>query len=325
MQINNLSIIIILQAGIFILIAPLNLSALRWMKARLQGRQGPDLWQMYRDLWKLLRRPPLTPDSASFVFRTAPYLIFGCHAFLGLLLPILYLPAMNGETNFPAWPFGDLLAIIYLLGLARFAGALAGMDPGAPFGGMGSARQMFIHFLIEPSLLLIVVALALLAHTTGLTAILHTLQDTQFLFNPLAWLILLALLEVTLADNGRIPFDNPHTHLELTMIDKAAQMEYSGHHLALIEWAAAMRLTFFLTLTVNLLFPMLLASPAWEAWYINLALCIAYPYKLLGMLAILSFWEVTRARLRLSAIGSPAGLALILSSLAIVMIMLNKE
>src|SRR5947209_5968345 len=148
---------IIVQGLCYIGIAPLVVGTLRRVKDRLQGRAGPRPYQPYLDLWKLFHRQPVIPDTASWVFSTAPYIVFGCYALLGLITPIIFLPPASAiDRSFLGWPLADLLVLVYLLGLARFVMGLAGMDAGAPLGGLGSGREMFIHVLIEPTLIFIV-------------------------------------------------------------------------------------------------------------------------------------------------------------------------
>ena len=315
-----------LQGLLYLAIAPLAAGGLCWAKARLQGRQGPRPYQPYLDLWKLLRRRPVVPETSSWVFSAAPFIAFGCYALLGFLMPVVWLPGAHPPQGSPlSWPLGDLLAMVYLLGLARFVMGLAGMDSGAPFGGLGSGREMFMHFLAEPTLVLIIFALALFAHATSLPGVLSVLQAAGLpgLFvSPPIWLIALSLALVTLLEAGRIPFDNPATHLELTMIGKAIHLEYAGYHLALIEWAEALRLTFFLTLVLNLFFPYLMGSST-ATLIVNVGWALAYPLKLSVLLFLLAGWEMIWAKLRLRAVVGPAGLALVLASLAVVVVVLR--
>jgi formate hydrogenlyase subunit 4 len=324
-----------LQVALYVGIAPGVIGVLRWLQARLQGRRGPRPDQIYRDLWKLFHKKPVVPDTASWIFSAAPLVVFSCYVLLGLLIPIVYLApeTISSEITIGVLfgrPWADLLVLIYLLGLARFALGLAGMDAGAPFGDLGSSREMFLHFLAEPTMIFVVFALALKAHTTSLPAILQHFMKlidesglSEIYYDPALWLIGLALSLVTLAEAGRLPFDNPGAHLELTMIGKAIHLEYAGLHLALLEWAEAMRLTFFLTLMLNLFFPYLLGSPE-QSLLRNALLILAYPFKLCLLLIILAVWEMTRAKIRLRAVAGPATLALVFSMLAVVIVVLRE-
>jgi formate hydrogenlyase subunit 4 len=312
-----------LQMAFFLAIAPGVLGTLRWIKARIQNRQGPRPWQPYFNLWKLFQRQVVVPDTTSWVFLAAPFIVFGCYALIGAMAPIIYLPSYEQilhEVSGP--PLADFLVIVGLTSLARFATALAGMDTGSPFGGMGSSREMFMHVLTEPVFLMVAYGLALTAYTTSLPGVMNAQPGSFLEADPhliLIILILLALALIMLAEAGRIPFDNPSTHLELTMIGKAVHLEYGGFLLGLLEWAEAMRLTFFLTLLVNLLLPNLLVS-AGTGWLNTIFLVLIYPIKITIVLVFLAFWEETQAKLRLRGVIAPTGLALIFSMIAIIIV-----
>lgn len=300
------------QGLLAIMIAPLVFGVLRWTRARLQSRQGPRLIQPYLDLGKLLNKRPVVPETTSWVFRAAPYVVFTCYALLNFLVPIVYLPL--GSTP----PWADLLVLVYLLGLAKFAVALAGMDTGAPLAGLGSSRKMFVHALIEPTLVIIVYALALRWRTTSLPAITyHNWQagPATIFTDPSLLLAGLALVVTALAEIGRLPFDNPSAHLELTMFGKAVHLEYAGPHLALIEWGEALRLTFFLTLLSSLFAPWLLAANGLHP-LLNGLLILAYPIRLLGLALALGAWEATQVKLQLRAVSGSAASALVFAVLS---------
>ena len=313
-------VITLLQFTLYLLIAPAVIGTLRWFKARLQGRSGPSPLQPYFDIWKLARRRPVLPETASWVFRAAPVVVFCCMALIGMLTPIVYLPSSELITGVVGPPLADFLAIIYLLAFTHFVTGLAGMDSGSPFGGMGSGREMFLHVLSEPVLVLSVFALALNFHTTSLSLT----MSRQFaaglgglLNNPSLWLVFFALVLTLLAESGRIPYDNPATHLELTMIGKAIHLEYSGIYLALLEWADAMRLTFFIVLLLNLFFPFSMAAAGNPGW-LNGLLVLGFIPKLAVVILILAVWEITRAKMRLRAVVVPSSIALTFSILAVV-------
>jgi len=293
----------LLQTSVFALISPAVIGTLQWIKARLQLRQGPPPWQLYLDLIKLLRLPPgLQPETTSWIYVISPFTVFICYLLLALATPPFYL----GFTLF------DLVTVVYLLGLARFTLALAGMDAGTPFGGMGSSREMFINVLAEPLLILIILALTFQRHTTDLMGIVTTaFPPHQGISNPifsLAALLLLwlALAFVTIMDNGFLPIDNPSTHLELTMIQKALHLEYSGRNLALIEWGEAMRFTFFLTLLGDLLIARTTVPG-------GVLLPTLYVAKLLIGVVLLAMFEITQIKLRLRRVVIPWGAALLLA------------
>ncbi len=301
---------VFLQISLFALIAPAVVGLQRWIKARLQLRKGPPPWQPYLDLIKLLRIPvKRQPETTSWVYTIAPFATFVCYALLGWTIS----PFIN-----PGFPTLDLVTLVYLLGLARFILALAGMDTGTPFGGLGSSREMFINVLAEPLLVLIILALTLTLtvqpHTTDTATIITHISILQpsnnLVFNIAALLLLwLALAFVALMDNGLLPVDNPSTHLELTMIQKALHLEYSGRNLALIEWGEAMRLTFFLALLGDLLVP---AIP------MSMFGSVLYLVKLLAAIVLLALFEVTRVKLRLRRVIIPWVLAIGATFLAIV-------
>jgi formate hydrogenlyase subunit 4 len=322
------------QVGIYIAISPAVVGLLHWLKSRLQNRQGPDIFQPYRDLLKLFRRKPIVPETASWIYGTAPWIVFGCYVTLGLLTPFIFLPAeeVTEQASFLerifSWPVADLIVLVYLLGFAHFALGLAGMDVGAPFGDLGSSREMYMHFLSEPTLIFSVFALALKTHTTSFPGVLRELQEIgpRLLVDPAIWLILAAVGLVALIEAGRMPFDNPDTHLELTMIGKAIQLEYAGPQLALLSWAEAMRLTFLITLFANLLFPWLLGAIDPGQSFLNLSIAsyiLGFILKTLAMVCVLSVFEAMRVKLRLGAVITPATLALIFSVIAVMLAVLG--
>jgi formate hydrogenlyase subunit 4 len=308
------------QGFLYIVVAPLAVGMLRWTKARLQGRQGPRLIQPYLDLSKLLSKQPVIPEAASWLFSAAPYVVFTSYALLGFLVPVVYLPQDS------TLPWADLLLLVYLLGLAKFVMALAGMDTGAPLAGLGSSRKMFVHALAEPALVVIVYALALRWRTTTLPAIVyHNWQagPARVFTDPTLLLAGLALTIIALAEAGCLPFDNPATHLELTMFGKAIHLEYAGPHLALIEWGEALRFTFFLTLLSSLFAPWLLAATSLGP-ALNSLLILAYPVKLLILALILGLWETTQVKLRLRAVTGPAASALVFALLSAIVAVVTQ-
>jgi formate hydrogenlyase subunit 4 len=295
----------LLQVGLFALLSPAVISTLWWIKARLLMCKGPPPWQLYLNLIKLFRiSPGRAPETTSWVYTAAPITIFVCYALLAWATP---------PFNLDFIPL-DLVTVVYLLGFARFALALAGMDTGTPFGGMGSSREMFVNVLAEPVLILVILAITLQRHTTDLIRIFSGSSLSSSVFSLSALVLLwLALAFVAIMDNGLLPIDNPSTHLELTMIQKALHLEYSGRNLALIEWGEAMRLTFFLTLLSDLLIahnlPFLSAVPG------NLLVPLLYVSKLLIGVALLALFEITQIKLRLRRVVIP-WIAILLLALA---------
>jgi formate hydrogenlyase subunit 4 len=308
----------IIQGSIYLALAPLAIGLLCWAKARLQGRQGPAWFQFYRDLFKLLAKQPAMPANATWVSAVGPALVFSCYAALGFLTPIFYLPLPDAS-----W-VGDLLLLVYLLGLARLIMGLVGMSAGASFGGLGSSRELFVHVLIEPTLILIVCVLALKWHTTDLSRIIWEHRAHLVAQLPPSILLLsLPMSLVTLAEAGRLPFDNPATHLELTMFGKAIHLEYSGPDLALLEWAEALRLTFLLILLSNLALPWLIAAAGF-GWLENLLWILAWLAKIFILVLALAMWEALQIKVRLRAMLSPAATPLAITLIAALLAIVER-
>ena len=278
------------QMTFVLLIAPLAVGVVRRVKARLMRRQGPPLLQGYFDLAKLLRKELVIAESASWLFRSAPYLIFALTWVAAALVPSF---ASGLMFNWAA----DVVALVALLGAARALLALAGMDVGTSFGGIGSSREMMIATLAEPAMMLIVLTLAIAAGTTRLAGVADFFLAEPFAVRVSLALSLVALVIVALAENARIPVDNPVTHLELTMVHEAMVLEYSGRHLALIEAASHLKLVLYISLLICLFAPfgMAPASAGVTGWLIGLA---AWTAKLLFGAALLGVWEVSIAKMR---------------------------
>ena len=213
-----------------LLLAPLLTGFVRKIKARLLRRQGASLFQPYRDLLRLLRKEVVLAENASWLFRVTPYVIFAAIWVAAALVPTFATGLLFNWT-------ADLIAIVALLGSARFFLALAGMDVGTSFGGIGSSREVMIAALAEPAMLLMVFCLALVAGSTQLSTVANFLASSYVGLRVSLGMALIALIMVALAENARIPIDNPSTHLELTMVHEAMVLEYSGRHLAMIEFA----------------------------------------------------------------------------------------
>jgi formate hydrogenlyase subunit 4 len=289
------------QAAFYLLAAPLMVGLLRTVRSRLQRRQGPSPLQPYRDLLKFWVKEPVVPARASLLFAAAPVTVFACYLTLSFVLPVGYLPRTHA-----LWP-SDLLLLMYVLGLARFVLALAGMDAGAPFGGLGSSRDMFLNLVGEPSLIFLVFTLAIQHRTTNVLTIIRRSLDLLplgRLYNPSLLLLAIALALILLAEAGRLPFDNPVTHLELTMIGKAIHLEYAGPQRALLEWADMLRLTFLVTLWFDLVVPGSLSTdPSLPALAGSAGM---YLLKLAIAALLLAVWEAFQVRTRLRAVMVPA-------------------
>jgi formate hydrogenlyase subunit 4 len=301
---------IILQGAqmlLVLLLAPLLTGFVRKIKARLQRRQGPPLTQPYRDLIRLMRKDVVLADNASWLFRVIPYFIFAATWIAASLVPTFRSGLMF------SWS-ADLIAIIAILGSARFALALAGLDAGTSFGGIGSSREVMIASLAEPAMLMIVFTLALIAGSTQLSTMAAFMNSPEVGLRVSLGLGLIALIIVALAENARIPVDNPATHLELTMVHEAMVLEYSGRHLALIELSAALKLLVYLSLIACLFAPWgLTPSAAPALLLIGIA---AYVAKLGAGGVLLALFETSIAKMRVFRLPGFLGAALMLALLA---------
>ena len=299
----------IAQAALALLLAPGLVGLVRWLKARLQNRRGAPVWQPYWELAKLFQKEVIVSSNASWLFRVAPFVVFASAVAVTFLVPILAVPL-------PFDGVGDLLVVVYLLLLGTFFLSLAGLDPGSPFGGMGASREMTVAALAEPTVALAIFALALSAGSTNLGQIVaRTMADPAAAVSPGHLLAFGALFIVTLAETGRLPIDNPATHLELTMIHEAMILEYSARHLALIEWASALKLFNYACIGLALFLPFGIAegSSDWAA------ILVATPV-LVAKLAVggfaLALIETLSAKLRIFRAPEFLGTAFLLAVLA---------
>ncbi|OHC74816.1 MAG: formate hydrogenlyase [Rhodospirillales bacterium RIFCSPLOWO2_12_FULL_58_28] len=304
------------QMSIVLLIAPLLTGVIRKVKARLLRRRGASVIQPYYDLWRLLHKEALMAENASWLYRVVPYAAFAAVWVAAALVPTF---AAGLLFNWAA----DLLAIVALLGTARFALALAGMDVGTGFGGIGSSREMMIASLAEPAMLMIIFTVALLAQTTQLSIIAYYIATTPIGLRVSLGLILVALVIVSLAENARIPVDNPSTHLELTMVHEAMVLEYSGRHLAIIELTASLKLVFYMSLFVCIFAPFGIASPA-SSMGGNVIGMMAYLGKLMIGGVLLAVGETMVAKMRVFRVAEFLGGALVLGLLATVLLFVSR-
>ncbi|NUR83217.1 MAG: formate hydrogenlyase [Nonomuraea sp.] len=272
--------------------APLLVGVMRQVRARLEGRAGAGILQPWRDLRKLARKEPVTAHDAGFAFGAAPLVLAGTALVVAAVVPLV-------SAASPLDDMADLFAVTALLALGSVALALGGIDTGTAFGGMGASREVTVLALAEPTILLSVFALSVRVGTTNLGAIVTATAGSPFsVISPVSLLAAVALAVVTLAEMGRIPVDNPATHLELTMIHEAMTLEYSGPDLALIEWASAMRLTVMLGLLASLFAPLGIATAG--AGPLALAVgALAFAVKVTLIGAALAAGEVFMAKLRL--------------------------
>ncbi|HLQ93878.1 MAG TPA: NADH-quinone oxidoreductase subunit H [Xanthobacteraceae bacterium] len=296
------------QMLLVLLLAPLLTGFVRKVKARLLRRQGPPLLQPYRDLNRLLRKEVVLADNASWLFRVIPYFVFATTWIAASLIP-----TFRSGLLF-SWS-ADLIAIIALLGSARFFQVLAGLDVGTSFGGIGSSREVMIASLAEPAMLMIVFSLALIAGSTQLSTMSAFMNSPEVGLRVSLGLGLIALTIVAIAENARIPVDNPATHLELTMVHEAMVLEYSGRHLALIELSAALKLLLYISLITCLFAPWGISSAAVDATSLLTGVA-AYLVKLAAGGSLLAVFETVIAKMRVFRVPGFLGAALMLALLA---------
>jgi formate hydrogenlyase subunit 4 len=297
-------------------LAPGLVGLLRWMKARLQNRRGAPVWQPYLELRKLFAKEVVVSTNASWIFHVTPFVVFATTVAVASLLPSL-------SVALPLDWAGDLFVVVYLLLLGTFFLSLAGLDPGSAFGGMGASRAMTVAALAEPTVALAIFALAVGAGSTNLGQIVaRTLAMPTATISPGHVLAFAALIIVMLAEAGRLPVDNPATHLELTMIHEAMVLEYSGRYLALVEWAAALKLFVFFTLLGNLFVPWGIATAPTPAALLGAAGALLV--KLFILAASVAVLETRVAKLRLFRVPELLSASFVLSLLAVTSAFLSR-
>ncbi|MCP9439837.1 MAG: NADH-quinone oxidoreductase subunit H [Nitrospira sp.] len=304
-------VLIVMQTVILLGVAPFIVGLIRKVKARLQCRRGASVFQPYADLVKLFRKQPVVSTTTSWIFTATPYILFASTLLAGLLVPVFV-------STIPLSFAGNIIALVYLLGLGTFFLMLAGLDAGSAFGGMGSSREAIVASLTEPAMILSIFAIALTAGSTNLSTIVHkTALLEGIVSDPSPHLMAFAaLVIVALAETGRVPVDNPATHLELTMIHEAMILEYSGRYLALVEWAAGLKLLVFLTLIANVSAPWGIATSL-EPAALGIGLA-AYLAKVSGLAVLIGILESMFAKLRLFRVPELLGVAFILALLGVI-------
>jgi len=304
------------QLVLLLALAPLLTGYVRKLKANLMRRQGPPVLQPYRDLLKLLRKEAVLAHNASWVFRITPYIVFATTLTAAALVPTFATGLVFSQA-------ADLIAIVALLGSARFFLALAGLDVGTSFGGLGSSREMMIASLAEPAMLMIVFTVSLLAGSTQLSSVAAYMQGPDVGLRVSLAMSLVALVMVAIAENARVPVDNPATHLELTMIHEAMILEYSGRHLAVIEAAASLKLLLYFSLIACMFVPwgMATAGEGIGAFAIGLATFIA---KLAAGGFLLAMIETGTAKMRIFRVSDFLGAALMLGMLAALLLFVSR-
>jgi formate hydrogenlyase subunit 4 len=305
------------QMMLVLALAPVLTGFVRKVKARLLRRQGPPLIQPYRDLARLLRKEVVLANTASWLFRAIPYLMFAATWVAAALVPTFATGLMF------SWS-ADLIVIIALLGLARFFLALAGLDVGTSFGGIGSSREVMIASLAEPAMLMIVFTLALVAGSTQLSTMASFLASGEPGLRVSLGLALIALVMVAIAENARIPVDNPATHLELTMVHEAMVLEYSGRHLALIDLSAELKLLLYISLISCVFLPWGIAAAGAGIAALLIAV-IAYLAKLVICGFLLAVFETSIAKMRVFRVPEFLGAALMLGLLATLLMFVSRS
>ncbi|PKP68891.1 MAG: formate hydrogenlyase [Alphaproteobacteria bacterium HGW-Alphaproteobacteria-4] len=305
------------QMALVVALAPALVGLVRKVKARMLRRRGASIVQPYRDILRLMRKEVVLAENASWLFRVVPYMVFAATWVAAALVPTF---ATGLQFNWTA----DLIAIVALLGSARFFLALAGMDVGTAFGGIGASREMMIASMAEPAMLLAVFSVSLVAGSTQLSTVASYMATEDVGLRVSLGLALVALVIVALAENARIPVDNPTTHLELTMVHEAMVLEYSGRHLAMIEIAAALKLLLYISLIGCIFVPWGIASGS--------AGVLAYPLSLafyIGKLAVggvmLGVFEVSIAKMRVFRVPDFLGAALMLGLLGMLLLFVSRS
>ena len=297
-----------LQAALLLALAPLLKTIIKKMKARLQNRQGPPLLQGYYDLAKLFRKEPVRSETASWIYVAGPRAYFGAVIAATTLVPVLVAKA-------PMESAGGILLLVGALTFARFALATAALDTGSAFGGMGASRDMTIAALAEPALMLGLFTSALGAGSLNLGELVRNLIVHGVTFHPSDVLAFAGLFIIVIAETGRIPVDNPATHLELTMIHEAMVLEYAGPDLALVEWASAVKELLYLTLLADLFVPFGLALSA-EPVSVFVAF-VVWAVKVFVLAVAVTVTESSNAKLRLFRVPELVSISLGLAFLAL--------
>jgi formate hydrogenlyase subunit 4 len=304
-------ILVVAQTTVLLAVSPFIVGLIRKVKARLQIRRGASVFQPYADLAKLFRKQPVVSTTTSWIFTVTPYILFASMLAAGLLVPLFV-------SRMPLAFAGNIIALVYLLALGTFFLMLAGLDAGSAFGGMGSSREAIVASLTEPAMILSIFAIALTKGSTNLSTIVHkTALLEGIVTDPSPYLMALAaIFIVAIAETGRVPVDNPATHLELTMIHEAMVLEYSGRYLALIEWAAGLKLAVFLSLIANVFAPWGIATSL-EPAALSIGLA-TYLVKVSGLAVLIGVIESMFAKLRLFRVTDLLGVAFILALLGLV-------
>ena len=301
------------QFLIIITLSPLVNGIIKKLKANMQGRVGPGIFQPYYDLIRLFKKDMVISSITSWIFKATPYIVFTSTIAAAMIVPVI-------TTRVPFGMMGDVIALIYIFALGRFFMALAGLDAGTAFGGEGSSREITVASLVEPMMMLSIFTAAISAGSTNIIKIAET---HSMLYTPSHILALSAFIVAVIAETGRIPVDNPDTHLELTMIHEGMVLEYSGKYLALMEWAHYMKQMLLFTIAAGIFFPLGISN---NTEISGLALSSGvYFLKILFMAFLMALVESTRAKMRFFQLPSLLGGAFVLALLSLLtFIMMGK-
>jgi formate hydrogenlyase subunit 4 len=306
----------IFQIMIMVALAPLLSGIIKKIKAFFQIRKGPSIFQPYYDIAKLLRKDSVVSENVSWIFHAAPVISFAAVLTAGLIVPVFI-------SELPFSFAGDLIAVVYLFALARFFTALASLDSGSSFGGMGGSREMFVASMVEPALMLSIFAVALNVGSTNLSHISQTVSAMGLsAVSPYHLLAFVALFIIAIAETGRIPVDNPATHLELTMIHEAMILEYSGKQLAIVELGTMIKQLIVFSLLANIFFPWGIAKDV-SAAGIAVALLV-FLIKIVILGAMMAIVETSTAKWRLFRLPDLLSISLMLSFLSLVSFIIVK-
>jgi formate hydrogenlyase subunit 4 len=299
----------VLQVAVLVGLSPAFIGWVRMLKCWSQGRTSAGLLQPYRDLAKLLAKDVMLAENASWIFRFTPYLLFGSAVLTGGIVPML-------SIDLPLAPAADIIVIIALFAIARFFLALAGMDIGTAFGGMGSSREMMIASLAEPAMLMAIFTVSLTNRSTSLAEIVRIIYSNELVLRPSLAFAFISFVMIALAETGRIPVDNPATHLELTMVHEAMILEYSGRYLALIEWAGMMKLFLFVMVGIAAFVPWGIAEQG--DFSVLPAALFFMVVKLFFVGLAIVFIETGLAKMRLFRLTEFLGAAFLLATLGMI-------
>jgi formate hydrogenlyase subunit 4 len=296
------------QVGLLLFATPLFVGWIRMLKCWSQGRRSASLFQPYRDLQKLFAKDIVLAENASWIFRFTPYLVFGVMVLAAGIIPMI-------SVDLPFSAMADVIALVALFAIARFFTALAGMDIGTAFGGMGASREMTISSLAEPAMLMAIFAISLASKSTSLSAMVIATSQGASILRPSMAFAFLSFVLIALAETGRVPVDNPTTHLELTMIHEAMVLEYSGRHLALVEWSKMMKLFLFTALGIAVFFPWGIATNDNGS---AVAMSLLYMTAKLGVAGVgLVLIETGLAKMRIFRVTEFLGSAFLLATLGV--------